>query len=171
MQRPPSQPQIPDLMSVLPAVTAALADPEQPRALFTALERMTAEVLGHRLFTLMRYHAGPSESERVWSSQPSVYPVGGRKRVADTPWAQRIFREGRPYLGRTPAEIQAVFPDHELIFSLGCGSVLNLPVVYAGRVLGTMNLLREAGGYNEGQIALGLACAALAVPAYLLLPA
>ena len=164
------QSRTPDLASVFHSVATALADPGQPRAVFTALERVTAEILGHRLFTMMRYHAGPSESERVWSSQPSVYPLGGRKRVVDHSWARQLFREGRPYLSRTPAEIRAVFPDHELIFSLGCGSALNLPVVYAGRVLGTMNLLREEGGYDESHIVLGLICAALAVPTYLVLP-
>jgi hypothetical protein len=60
-----------------------------------------------------------------------------------------------------------VFFDHALIASLGCAAVLNLPVVYDGRVLGTVNLLHEAAWYAETDIAVGLIFAALAAPALL----
>jgi hypothetical protein len=39
-----------------------------------------------------------------------------------------------------------------LIVSLGCESAMNVPVVYAGRVLGTLNLLDAAGHYKESDI-------------------
>ena len=149
----------------LHAIAAAAAAEDQPAALFAAIERATAALIGHRLFTVMRYHADTAESERVWSNQPSAYPVRGRKPVVDSAWTRRIFAERRPYIGRDAADIRAVFPDHELIASLGCASVLNLPVVWAGQVLGTINLLHEMGWYREAQVPLGLICAALAVPA------
>ena len=53
-----------------------------------------------------------------------------------------------------------------LILSLGCESVLNLPVAFDGRVLGTVNLLHEAGWYDERDLALGLAFAALAIGSF-----
>ena len=46
-----------------------------------------------------------------------------------------------------------VFPDFELIRSLGCESALNLPVVVAGRVIGTVNLLHEEGYYTDERVA------------------
>jgi len=58
-----------------------------------------------------------------------------------------------------------VFFDHELIASLGCASVLNVPVVWDDRVLGTINLLHEAEWYDEADAPIGLAFANLAVPA------
>ncbi|MBF8288327.1 MAG: histidine kinase, partial [Candidatus Rokubacteria bacterium] len=57
--------------------------------------------------------------------------------------------------------------DHALILSLGCASVLNLPVVWDGRTLGTINLLHEAGFYDEGDVPVGQIFAALAAPALL----
>jgi len=63
----------------------------------------------------------------------------------------------------------AVFFDHALIASLGCDSVLNLPVVHGECVLGTLNLLHEADWYGEEDIASGTLFAALAVPGYLAL--
>jgi len=146
-------------------VAAALAQPGQPAPTFAALETAMGAVIGHTLFTILRYHADRRESERVWTSQPAAYPVAGRKALTPTAWARQVFEERRPYIGRTAADIRAVFPDHELIASLGCASVLNLPVVWDGRVLGTINLLHEAEWYDEDDATLGLVFAALAAPA------
>ncbi len=158
----------------LAAVAAVATMPGQPDALFGALDAALGAVLGHRLFTLMRLagspdRAGRGHSERIYTTHPREYPVGGRKPINPTPWSEQIFRRQQPYLGRTVAEVREVFPDHALIASLGCGSVLNLPVVWDGRPLGTINLLHEEGWYDAGDTGLGLLFAALAIPAYLVL--
>lgn len=156
-----------DPVPFLIETAVALRRADQPVATLEALDRALGAVLGHRLFTVLRYHHDSGESERLYSSQPRAYPVGGRKSLNPTPWAQRVLREQRAYLGRTAEDIRAVFFDHELIASLGCASVLNLPVVWEGQTLGTLNLLHEEAWYDEGDIPLGLLFAALAVPAYL----
>ena len=56
---------------------------ERPPANYAALEAVSGEVIGHRLFTIMRFDAARSEVERVHSSLQSVYPIGGRKKKAD----------------------------------------------------------------------------------------
>jgi hypothetical protein len=153
----------------LAAVAAVATMPGQPDALFAALDAALGAVLGHRLFTLMRYHADSGDSERIYTTHPREYPAGGRKALNPTPWAEQVLRRQRPYLGRTAADVRAVFFDHALIASLGCGSVLNVPVVWDGRSLGTINLLHEEGWYEAGDESVGLLFAALAVPAYLTL--
>jgi hypothetical protein len=154
----------------LTLVAQALGQAGQPGVLFAALDRATGATLGHRLFTVLRYHPDAEESERLYTSQGAAYPVGGRKAVRPTSSTARVFGERRPYIGRTAADIRASFADAELILSLGCESVLNLPVVFDGRVLGTVNLLHAAGWYDERDLPLGLTFAALAVPGYLALP-
>jgi GAF domain-containing protein len=156
-----------DPLPHLHAVATAAARGGQPDVLFQALDRALAAVLGHKLFTVLLHHAATGESERRYTNQPQAYPVGGRKALNPTPWAQQVIHERRPYLGRTAADIRAVFFDHELIASLGCASVINVPVVWDGRMLGTLNLLHEEGWYDEGDVALGLTFAALAAPALL----
>jgi hypothetical protein len=153
----------------LAAVAAVATMPGQPQALFGALDAAFGVVLGHKLFTLMRYHATSGESERIYTTHPREYPVGGRKALNVTPWAERVLTRQQPYLGRTPADVQSVFFDHVLIASLGCGSVLNLPVVWDGRTLGTINLLHEEGWYDDGDAGVGLLFAGLATAAYLTL--
>jgi hypothetical protein len=153
----------------LAAVAAVGTMPGQPGALFGALDAALGAVLGHRLFTLLRYHADSGDSERVYTTHPRAYPVGGRKPLNPTPWTEQVLRRQQPYLGRTAADVRAVFFDHALIATLGCGSVLNVPVAWDGRTLGTINLLHEEGWYDEGDQSIGLLFAALAVPAYLAL--
>ena len=147
-------------------VAAALGRPGQPGRFFEALERAMGATLGHKLFTILRYHPDVDESERIYSNQPAAYPVGGRKPVRETPSTACVFGQRRPYIGRTADDIRACFADHALILSLGCESVLNLPVVFDGRVLGSVNLLHEAGWYDERDLTLGLAFAALAVGSF-----
>jgi len=154
-----------DAVPHLSAVAAALGAPDQPAATFVALDRALAATLGHKLFTILRWDAERRESERLYTNQPAAYPVGGRKPMNPTTWSRQVLDERRPYVGRTAADIRAHFFDHELIASLGCASIVNLPVVWNGGVLGTLNALHEAGWYDERDVPLGLAFAGLAVPA------
>ena len=74
-----------DPLPHLAAVAAALGRPGQPGPTFEALERAMGATLGHKLFTILRYHPDLHESERIYSNQPAAYPVGGRKPVRETP--------------------------------------------------------------------------------------
>lgn len=156
-----------DPLPHLVAVARAGGEPGQPEVLFAALDIAMGAVIGHKLFTVLVYHADAAQSERRYTNQPAAYPVGGRKPVTPSAWTERLFQERRPYLGRTADDIRAVFFDHELILSLGCQSVLNVPVVWNERTLGTINLLHEADWYDERDLPVAVAFAALAVPGYL----
>ena len=65
-----------------------------------------------------------------------------------THWFDIVHGERRPFVANTIEEIAEVFPDHETIRSLGCGSVINLPVVIADQLAGTLNLLDEEHYYT-----------------------
>jgi hypothetical protein len=156
-----------DALPHLGAVTEALSRPDQPEAAFRALDLAMGAAIGHKLFTCLLHHPEAHESERRYTNQPAAYPVGGRKRVEPTAWTRRLFDERVPYIGYTAADIRDVFFDHELIASLGCASVLNVPVAWAGRTLGTINLLHEERWYDEGDVPLARLFAGLATPAFL----
>jgi len=152
---------------LLCAVAAAQSRVDQPAALFTALDQALGSAIGHKLFTILVYDGGTGEAARIYSNCPASYPVGGRKHLARGPWTEAVLDRGEPYIGRTDADLRAVFPDHELIASLGCASVLNMPVRWRGRTLGSLNLLHEAHWYGEDDIAASLPFAQLALPALL----
>ncbi len=146
-------------------LASALALPGQPQAFFQALDGLVAQRVGHQLFTLMVVDG--EEVARVYSNRPEQYPVSGRKPMGPTPWGDLVLHQRKPYLGRTKADIRWAFFDHVLIDSMGLGSVINIPVVYDGKTLGTMNLLAAQHHYVDAHVATLLPLAALLIPAFL----
>lgn len=154
----------------LDKLATATAAPDQPAAIFQALERALAVSPGHILFTILRADRSQGFSQRVHSNMPEMYPVGGRKPITDSAWFANVLDRGNPWIGSDYAAIREAFFDHELIRSLGCESCLNVPVRWSGRSLGTLNLLHEAGHFSPASIPRVVTCAAFAVPALLALP-
>ena len=124
------------------------------------LGTLAQQRFGWRLYTAMRHLPASSEVERVYTSDPAAYPLAGRKLKRDTGWSRQVLECGEPYFAADAAGIRAAFDDADKILALGLGAVINVPVKRAGRVIGTLNFLREAGGYRREQVAEALALAA-----------
>ncbi|MBR1172771.1 GAF domain-containing protein [Bradyrhizobium sp. KB893862 SZCCT0404] len=152
---------------LLCAVAASQGRVDQPAALFAALDDAMKSAIGHKLFTILTYDDDTGEAARVYSNLPGPYPTGGRKRLAPGPWTEAVLDRGEAYIGYNRDDLRTVFADHELIASLGCESVLNMPVRWRGRTLGSLNLLHEAGWYGYDDAAACLPFAQLALPALL----
>ena len=146
-------------------VALAHANTAQPQATFGAIDKAVAATIGHRLFTILVHHRAARESERVYTNMHEAYPVGGRKPITDSPWMRQVMEQGLPYIGRNADDLRDVFYDHELIVSLGCRSVLNIPLRWRGEALGTLNMLHEENWYGTGHVELARVFAQLAVPA------
>jgi hypothetical protein len=139
-------------LSRLADVSATAAD---PMALFVEVDRLVGAVIGHKLFTMMRVHEATAEVERIYSSNTVAYPVGGRKQKRGTPWSRVVLDRGE------------AFADHELIASLGIGAIMNVPLAWRGRRLGTMNISHEAGWFTDADAHAGRLIAAFVVPSLL----
>ncbi len=113
------------------------------------LDTVVARTMGHRLFTISRFNPDSMELERVYSSDPASYPVGGRKQKGGTPWSDMILIDGDIFLGRDNDAIRGAFDDHEKIIALGLGSIINVPVRRGDTVLGTMNSTHREGWYED----------------------
>jgi hypothetical protein len=148
-------------------VQEAWAMPGQPGAILDAAGIAFAAAVGHRLYTVTRMLAGGREVERIHSTNPEVYPVGGRKPVTPNAYTQRVRSERKPFLAKTLAQFAPLFPDHEVITGLGLGSVMNLPIVFGGAVLGTVNLLDREGAYGERHVEPAMIIARQILPALL----
>lgn len=153
----------PDLL----ALAGILASPHDPTELYTAVDRLVQEVIGHKLFTLMRVHEATAEVERIYSSNATAYPVGGRKSKLGTSWSRVVLDRGEVFIARNPDEVREAFSDYELIFSLGVGSIMNIPLAYRGRRLGTMNISHDAGWFSDEDAAAGRLVAAFVVASLL----
>jgi hypothetical protein len=151
-------------LSRLADVSATAAD---PMALFVEVDRLVGAVIGHKLFTMMRVHEATAEVERIYSSNTVAYPVGGRKQKRGTPWSRVVLDRGEVFVARNPDEVREAFADHELIASLGVGAIMNVPLAWRGRRLGTMNISHEAGWFTDADAHAGRLIAAFVVPSLL----
>jgi|SRR5579862_9565983 len=154
-------------ISDLARLSQLFAADHQPAQLYAAVDDLIQRRMGHRLLTIMRVHEAAMEVERVYSSNATAYPVGGRKKKRGTPWSALVLDKGEVFIAATPADVRAAFDDYELIFSLGVGSIMNIPIGYRGRRLGTINISHQAHWFTDEDAAGGRLIAPLLVPALL----
>lgn len=121
--------------------------------------------LGTRLFTVTKLDEGKALFARVFTSHPVEYPVSGTKPMEKDGWYETTIAGRRTFVANTPPEFAKYFFDHELIVSLGLGSCINVPVVDGTPVLGTVNILAEAGHFTPDRLAAYEALVTEATPA------
>jgi hypothetical protein len=160
---------ISEMNGALELVAAAHAAADQPDSTLRALGQALADTVGYKLFTVLLHEPDLRQVRRAYSNLPAEYPVGGAKPISDSPWMKQVLQRGEAYIGRDREDIRTVFFDYELIWSLGCESVLNMPVMWNGAVIATLNLLHEKGWYNDVDPSRLVPLAQLAVPAIQLL--
>lgn len=120
--------------------------------IWEALHRLCVETVGGRLFSVMNVDWQSKVNSRVYTTHPEQYPVSGTKPFNPTHWWQVIHDERRPFCANTLSDIADVFPDPDMIGSLGLGSVINVPVVLENQIAGTLNLLDEEHFYTAERV-------------------
>ena len=141
-----------------------VASSDDTRATYGAVDELAQRAIGHRLFTVMRYLPETVEVERLYSSNSSKYPPGGRKPKQGTPWGDVVLDRGEVFIAPDADGVRAAFSDYALLSQMGISAIMNVPIRFGGRVLGTMNLSHEAGHFTSDMIAPGQILAALLVP-------
>lgn len=157
----------PDTTAALAAFERSLATETGAEAPFAALQRLFQTLVGAKLFTVMTVDVKAGLGRRAYTSDPAAYPTSGTKATNRTYWYDIVHGERRPFVANTIADIAKVFPDHETIWSLGCGSVVNLPVEIGGHVVATVNILDAEHYYTPERVEAAKALALPAKAAYL----
>jgi len=142
-------------------LTKAMAATDQPAAIFEAVHHAVNDAVGVTLFTIMRLNRAKGVAERIYTNMPDAYPAGGEKVMEPNKWTAVVEDREETFVANTIEEIAEVFGDHELIKSLGCESVMNVPINLRGQVVGTLNCLNVAGHFTPERVA---ASEALKVP-------
>src|SRR5215470_15952391 len=151
----------PDDIARAMEIAASSAD---THAAYAAVDELAQRTIGHRLFTVMRYLPETVEVERLYSSNPSKYPPGGRKPKQGTPWGDVVLDRGEVFIAADAEDVRAAFSDHPLLSQMGISAIMNIPIRFRGRVLGTMNLSHEAQHFTADMIPPGRILAALLAP-------
>ena len=121
---------------------------------FEALYHLTDMLVGAKLFTIMRVDMDAMLAHRSYTSDAENYPTSGTKPVEMHRWFDIVHGKQQSFVANTLADIATVFPDHELIGSMGCGSVVNLPVILGGKLVATVNMLHAENHYTAKRVAL-----------------
>jgi len=141
-----------DTKSALAAFDAAIAQARSAEAAFAALQALTEATVGVKLFTFMTVDMANEVARRAYTSDPANYPTSGTKPIRYDSWFDIVHKRHEYFVANTIEDIAKVFPDYELINSLGCQSVVNMPVLLGGELVGTVNMLHETGYYTPERV-------------------
>ena len=138
----------PDIDRVLAEFDRAIARAATSADCWRGLQRLAAGLVGCRLFTVTAVDTAAGVARRIYTSNPDAYPVSGTKPIEPNAWTAQVIGRQEMFVANALPDIAKVFPDHELIGSLGCGAVINLPLILAGKVEATVNILDQTGKYG-----------------------
>lgn len=133
-------------------IKAELAKAKSSEAIWRALQNHIQAMVGAKLFTIMQIDWEKDVAARVYSNDPVSYPVSGTKPINRTYWFTVVNDQRQPFIANTIQAIAEVFPDHETIWALGCGSVVNWPVFVNDKLAGTINMLDVEHHYTPAKI-------------------
>ncbi len=119
---------------------------------FANLHKAVGAVGGARLFTVTVLDRTAGVSRRAYTSHPVDYPVSGTKPMTDDGWSRHCIDRQQTFVANRTAEFSPFFFDHALINRLGCQSAVNVPVIEAGQVRATVNLLDVEGHFTPERV-------------------
>ncbi|WP_169569399.1 GAF domain-containing protein [Sneathiella limimaris] len=129
-----------------------VAEESDQEKVYSCAEDVLQSQIGHRLFTVLLYEPSYKLVSRCYSSDPEHFPVGGNKILGETLWGREVLKGGKTLMSRNREELKMVYPDYSLLFSLGLGSAVNIPVKSGGRTLGMLNLLHDEYFYTREKL-------------------
>ncbi len=127
-------------------------------------------VVGHNLLTVNLDATQPDDPpdevqlQRLWTSDPVAYPVGGRKRKTLTPWTRQLLKRAEVFIGEGDAALALVFEEQRSIAELGLHAVVNVPLLQGGRCVATFNVLGSRPEWRAHEVAAIRLLALLATP-------
>lgn len=123
-----------------------------PQALFGLLAERLGESVGYELLTLLIADEDGSRLVRPYSSRPDQFPCGAADPVEDTRWFRRLFVEQKPVIANDAASIRDWLPAFADAETLGYGSLLNLPIVVTGKVVGLINIMGGSNHFDDRRV-------------------
>lgn len=136
-----------------PAFLRLVRTPGATEPMFGFVAWLIGESIGSKLTTATLFDLPAGQLRRVYTENAEAYPVGGYKPIPANRWTDILIGRHEIYTALSIEAIAEDFFDWQLIQSLGCESITNLPIVVAGETVGAFNLLHEAGYYTAERLA------------------
>lgn len=136
-----------------PAFLDLVRGPAATASMFGFVARLIDDAIGSKLTTATVFDVASGRLRRVYTEDAEAYPVGGYKPIPANKWTDTLIGRHEVYTALTIEAIAEDFFDWQLIRSLGCESIANLPIVVGGQTIGAFNLLHDAGYYTAERLA------------------
>ncbi len=134
------------------AFEQTIAGATSPAEVYQHLEAAAQHYIGVKLFTVMDYVASQNMGRRCYSNDPESYPTSAWIPLSENNWFDCVVRHRKTYVANDIEQIAQDFADADLIASLGCEAIVNLPLVQGGEVIATVNLLNSAGYFDNQKL-------------------
>ncbi len=119
--------------------------------------------------TVLAVAADRKSVSRIASSNQTMFPIGGGEMLsADDPWCHRIMVDKRPVIADGREGLAHYLTDWQAIEAAGYGASGSFPVVVAGQVMGTVNMLAAQGYFTLDRVAMTEAILTIAALALLM---
>lgn len=113
------------------------------------IDKIIKSLIGHKLITFTVIDNKLNFCERIYSNNNKVYPILGQKKMPKNIWSEKVIKNKKHFLCKNKDHIKKIYFDYETIFSLGCGCIINLLVLFKGKPIGTINILHKENYYNS----------------------
>ena len=157
--------------STLTALTANLLDVlDEARSTEAALHQIDLfrrVVAGDGIFSIQQNVTTERDSpdqvllRRLYSSEADRFPVQGAKRKTLSPWTERLFVEGRIFVGEGVDVLARTFDDFEQMRPYALQSVVNVPLLQGRLCYATFNVFGTRSQWLPHEI-LGIRLLAMA---------
>lgn len=135
-----------------PAFLDLVRTPGSSEPMFAFVAALIDESIGSKLTTATVFDVSAGRLRRIFTQNAEAYAVGGFKPIPANKWTDTLIRRREIYTALSIDAIAEDFFDWQLIQSLGCESIANLPIVVGGQTVGALNLLHEAGYYTDERL-------------------
>jgi len=113
------------------------------------IDKIIKSLIGHKLITFTVIDNKLNFCERIYSNNNKIYPVLGQKKMPKNIWSEKVIKDKKHFLCKNKKDIKKIYFDYETIFSLGCGCIINLLVLFKRKPIGTINILHKENFYNS----------------------
>jgi len=126
-------------------VLDAIAQAGQAQEALRRVDRVRLAVAPGSIFSIQQNvttaddPAGEVRLRRFYSSEPDI-PINGRKLKKLTPWSDRLFVQGMPFVGEGADVLALHFDDYPQMRRFGVQSVINVPFMRQHQCFATFNV-------------------------------
>ncbi len=133
-----------------PATNAALE--QGANALFDLLAEHIEVQVQPLLFTVLAPSPGGRRLQRLYSSDQQNFPLSAADTVEDSRWFRRLFVDMQPIIANDPETILSWLPEWQSLIDMGFGSLVNMPLVTAGKAIGLINVMAAPGHFGSNRV-------------------